>query len=139
MKLQQKNAQTAIEYLILLSLVAVIVMVSFSHLLPRATNQTNGTVFSLFSRARSSIMGEKVQSINGNWCLWGPCINGEIKRLCDCPAPLGSGRVCPGSSNMTMNCDEGSFNGDSGDSGGEGDSGDGDGGPGGGTSGGDED
>ncbi len=94
MKLHPKNAQTAIEYLILLSLVAVIVMFSFSHLLPRA----NQAVSSLFFRAGSSIMGETVQSIDGSWCDWGPCKDGNQTRLCDCPAPLGSGTICSGAS-----------------------------------------
>lgn len=116
MKLHQKSAQTAIEYLILLSLVAVIVMFSFSHLLPRA----NQAVSSLFLRAGSSIMGETVQSIDGDWCDWSPCECDELdgiakaaclaaligprvhRRLCDCPAPLGSGTLCAGSS--TENC-----------------------------------
>ncbi len=114
MKLHPKNAQTAIEYLILLSLVAVIVMFSFSHLLPRA----NRSVSSLFFRAGSSIMGETVQSIDGNWCEWSACDCDELEgaakaaciaalteprvhhRLCDCPAPLGSGVVCAGPTNQ---------------------------------------
>ncbi|HLD70163.1 MAG TPA: hypothetical protein VJA17_05300 [Candidatus Omnitrophota bacterium] len=116
MKLHQKNAQTAIEYLILLSLVAVIVMFSFSHLLPRAGQ----SVSSLFSRAGSSIMGETVQPIDGDWCDWSPCLdctNASIAaclnkvaqnitvqyRLCDCPAPLGSGAVCSGPSQQDCN------------------------------------
>ena len=98
MKPHQKNAQTAIEYLVLLSLVAVIVIVGFSNLLPRA----NQSVSSLFFKARSSIMGAKVESIDGQWCDWSPCSaeggSGFQKRLCDCPAPLGSGSVCSGPS-----------------------------------------
>lgn len=95
MKFSPPKAQTAIEYLILLSLVAVIVMVSFANLLPRA----NQAVSSLFSRGRASIMGATVESIDGQWCNWGPCqAEGNQTRLCDCPAPLGSGTVCAGSS-----------------------------------------
>lgn len=103
-KLIQRSAQTAIEYLILLSLVAVIVMFSFSNLFPRA----NQAVSSLFLRAGSSIMGEKVQPIDGSWCDWGPCqVEGNQTRLCDCPAPLGSGTLCPGSSRMACSIDDG--------------------------------
>ncbi len=101
-KFNQKNAQTAIEYLILLSLVAVIVIVSFSNLFPRA----NQAVSSLFSRAGLSIMGGTVQSIGGNWCNWGPCQDGTRKRLCDCPAPLGSGAVCSGSGTESCTIEE---------------------------------
>lgn len=111
MKFYPPKAQTAIEYLILLSLVAVIVMISFANLLPRA----NQAVSSLFSRGRASIMGATVESIDGDWCEWSPCLdctNASIAaclnqvaqnitvqyRLCDCPAPLGSGTICSGAS-----------------------------------------
>ena len=109
MKFHQKNAQTAIEYMLLLSLVAVIVIVGFSRLLPQA----NQSVSALFSRASSSIVGETVQPVNGDWCPWSSCACGGLMnasecaaqgapttqtRLCDCPAPLGSGAICSGPS-----------------------------------------
>ena len=138
MLFRREKAQTAIEYLLLLALVATIVIISFSNLLPRVKDSSS----EYFVKAAGSIMGLPAGQVTGNWCEWGPtlvpfhgspsnqCIQ---KRLCDCPPPFGSGAICLGSDNRVVACPlglRGSSRGGGG-TGGDGDDNSGDGGSGG--------
>ena len=102
MKFFQKKAQTAIEYLLLLALVAVVVIISFSNLLPRVKDSSG----QYFVKATESIMGQNARRVNGGWCDWGEpaLVQGSVtqcmqNRLCDCPPPFGTGDICAGSNN----------------------------------------
>jgi len=108
---QKKNkpAQTTIEYLLLLTLVAVIVIISFRTLLPRV----RGSSLSFFDRAAASIMGQTpaVPAVDGHWCPWTPCSKpcddgtgpGTQTRVCECPRPAGGGAPCFGPSSQNCN------------------------------------
>ncbi len=66
-----RNAQTAVEYLLLLGVAAVITLIGITSLLPRAHEAS----YTFFNRAAASIMGENkmIPSCAFNTCEPGDC------------------------------------------------------------------
>ena len=94
------SGQTALEYMILCAIVAVVVLFSFreGNLLSQVRTSSEG----YFNSVTRVIMGDKPAPINGGWCGdWAPdpCPEGVSTqyRTCNCPAPAFGGAQCPGS------------------------------------------
>ncbi len=81
------SGQTALEYMILFAIVAVVVFAGFKTLLPQVQNSSEG----YYNSVANVIMGENPNPINGGWCP--PSPSGQ--RACLCPAPAFGGAPCP--------------------------------------------
>lgn len=131
--IKNNRAQSAVEYLLLLAVVAAVVMISFRILLPKTQNTTDG-YFNTVSRAivgggANITRGDGTQGfendpapINGGWCgLDGEPLNGRLEtcddldlpcgtavyyRKCACPEPAFGGTQCIASnpSLATLDC-----------------------------------
>ena len=98
-----KNAQTAIEYLLLFGVAAVVTLVGITSLLPR----THQAAYTFFNRAAISIMGtSQIEGCIYNVCEPGDC--GPIPDGCgdmiDCGDCCTTRRFCqPGDCGLTEN------------------------------------
>ena len=96
-----RRAQTAIEYLLILAVIAAIALGSFKLLLPKVQQSSEG----YYNKVTDVILGNKTpQPIPGGWCpvacppvggndQW--CGNATRYRTCECPAPAFGGAYCP--------------------------------------------
>ncbi len=97
---RNRLGQTSLEYLLLLSVVAVVVIGSFG---PGSLISQIGTAAGgYYNTVSNVIMGANPQPINGGWCPV-TCPSGSIApsviyRSCECPAPAFGGQYCTGSS-----------------------------------------
>jgi hypothetical protein len=91
-----KRAQTALEYLLLLGIVAFIVLAAFSK--GGMLTKVHDTAQDQFAGVTNVIMGANPQAIPGGWCEWTPCSQGVTNqfRSCECPAPAFGGAACSG-------------------------------------------
>ena len=94
-----KRGQTALEYLLLLAVVAVVVIASFSRgsLIDQVHNAAGG----YYNTITNVIMGENPNPIDGGWCpVTCPPPNSYgfniMYGTCECPAPAFGGAYCPG-------------------------------------------
>lgn len=104
LKLTNHNhAQTAIEYLLILAVVAAIVLASQKVLLPKVQNSAEG----YYNNVTDVILSRNVQAISGGWCpVECPPVSGNPQacgnpiryRTCECPAPAFGGAYCPNDS-----------------------------------------
>jgi hypothetical protein len=116
--IKKNGAQTMMEYLILLALVAFLVITAMKpqgpldaihnataeHYNAAASVIASGT-YNAQSRTYSDI-DAKIEPVNGGWCGWSTCIDGYQKfRECACPRPAFGGQGCSGSA--IMDCNEG--------------------------------
>lgn len=91
------QAQTSIEYLLLVAVVAIIVIASFSK--GSLIDKVHNSAQDYYSKVTSVIMGSNPKPINGGWC---PviCSAGNAPKViygaCECPAPAFGGAACPG-------------------------------------------
>jgi len=98
------RGQTSLEYLLLLSVVAVVVIASFSpgSLIDQVHNSAQG----YYNTVTSAIMGANPKPINGGWCPV-TCPSGGsghttvIYRSCECPAPAFGGQFCTGNGSVS--------------------------------------
>lgn len=91
------RGQAAMEYLMILAVVAIIVLASFRFLVPRVHNSSED----YYNTVTNVILGNKPQPINGGWCtVECPTIQGHgnpvMHRTCECPAPAFGGSYCAG-------------------------------------------
>ncbi len=95
------RAQTSIEYLLLLAVVAVVVIASFSQ--GSLISQVHDSAQGYYNTITNVIMNSdaKPLPIPGGWCPV-TCPSGSsgtvIYRSCECPAPAFGGAYCTGSS-----------------------------------------
>lgn len=88
------SAQTALEYLLILTVVAIVVLASMKFLMPGVNRSSEG----YFNSVTRVVLGEKPDPINGGWCEpvcpagGGP----TMYRTCECPAPAFGGSYCQG-------------------------------------------
>lgn len=88
-----KKGQTALEYLLLLGLVAFVVFTAFSG--GGFMNQVKDSSTNYFTTMGRVIQGEDPKTgINGGWCEWSLCSGGIQFRTCECPAPAFGGAQC---------------------------------------------
>lgn len=109
----RQRGQAALEYMLLLTVVAVVVLVALKptasrSLLNRAQTDTEG----YYNTVTEVIMGRNPKPINGGWCA--PKPNGE--RECACPQPAFGGAFCSGSGSgpiapVPAYCGDGTCNG----------------------------
>ena len=97
------HAQTSLEYLLLLAVVAVVVIASFG---PNSLIQKiHDSSQDYYNTVTNVIMGANPQPIDGNWCPvtcpsgGGPAV---MYRSCECPVPAFGGNFCKGSA--AVNC-----------------------------------
>jgi hypothetical protein len=98
------KAQTAMEYLLLSAIVAIVVFMAFARggFMSRV-HDTSEDYFNDVTRVIIGGPGNEPQQINGRWCDWSPCMRnpaGNIEtpyqyRTCECPAPAFGGAQCP--------------------------------------------
>jgi len=97
------RGQTSIEYLLLLAVVAVIVIASFSpgSLISKvhdsAQDYYNTVTRVIMGNGNETIDGKKIKPIDGGWCpVTGPSGSGPtvMYRSCECPAPAFGGKAC---------------------------------------------
>jgi len=90
------RGQTALEYLLLLAVVAVIVIASFSP--GSLIQQVHDAAQGYYNTVTSVIMGANPNPINGGWCPV-TCPSGAgpsvIYGACECPVPAFGGSFCP--------------------------------------------
>ncbi len=84
--LRSTTGQSALEYMLLFSIVAAVVLFSFKHLLPDVKDRSEG----YFNSVSNVIMGATPEPIPGRPC--DDC-NGHYK-TCNCPAPAFGGEAC---------------------------------------------
>ena len=80
------SGQTALEYMVLFAIVAVVVMAGMKNLLPQVRNSSEG----YYNSVTRVIMGDEPAPINGGWCDASP----SGQRACLCPAPAFGGAPC---------------------------------------------
>ena len=104
MRLKKLSAQTALEYLLLLGIVAAAVLAAFRYLLPQVRDSSAG----YYNNVARVIRGENPGPIDGGWCDWSPCVPAIPAtdstppvagttfryRTCQCPAPAFGGKPC---------------------------------------------
>ncbi len=98
--LQSNNGQSALEYLLLCGIVALVVITAFSK--NGFMNQVRSTSNVYYEQITNVIMGDDVEPINGGWCEWSLCVKPGTYhfRTCECPAPAFGGAPCPGESSQ---------------------------------------
>jgi Flp pilus assembly pilin Flp len=89
------RGQTAIEYLLLLGVVAFIMFMAFAK--GGFMTQVQDTSKEHFDTIANVILGDNPKPIQGGWCEWSACSGGKQYRTCECPAPAFGGS-CPGES-----------------------------------------
>lgn len=104
LSIQMPQGQTAVEYLLLFTIVAVVVLTAFHQFFPSFNQSTNNYFDKITTVIRDDV---DVEPINGGWCSWGSCgPDGYQRRECACPQPAFGGTFCKPTS-------EGSFKGSS--------------------------
>ncbi len=98
------SAQTILEYLLLVALVAFLTLVAFRQ--NGLVDITRNATKSYFDTGTRAIMGgyykngvptyENPTPIPGGWCEWTACINGIKTRNCACHRPAFGGQECVG-------------------------------------------
>jgi hypothetical protein len=91
--LTRHKAQAALEYLILLTVVAVVIFVAIKPSTtsnPSLLNKAQHSSELYYNQVTEVIMGKNPNPINGGWCA--PKPNGECE--CACPAPAFGGLYC---------------------------------------------
>ncbi len=98
------TAQTAIEYLLLSSVVATLVFMAFAR--GGFMSQVHNTANEYYEDAARVIMGDNPKPINGGWCEWTPCSPGVATsyRTCECPSPAFGGSECGPISDAKKGC-----------------------------------
>ncbi len=93
------RGQTALEYLLLVSIVCAVVMVSFKFLLPKVHDSTQG----YYNKVTRVIMNEDPPGIDGGWCPVDEqcppkdqCVDKVVYKKCACPEPSFGGKWCQG-------------------------------------------
>ncbi len=110
------RGQTSLEYLLLLAVVAVAVIASFSSNPNSLVSQIHDTAQGYYNTVTRVIMGngnetidgKQITPINGGWCSvtcpasgsFGPTV---MYRSCECPAPAFGGAYCSGSGQVACN------------------------------------
>ncbi len=97
-RLNISRGQTALEYLLLLAVVAAVVFAGFKTFVPQTRQATEG----YYNQVSRVLQGETPQPVNGGWCpahcpdpkACGPA---AISKVCGCPAPAFGGAYCSGS------------------------------------------
>lgn len=89
------HAQTAVEYLLILAVVAAVVLAAFKFLLPQVRTSSEG----YYNNVTDVVLGNgKVEKIDGGWCPveCPPAGTGNPMRyrICECPAPAFGGLYC---------------------------------------------
>ncbi|GEM_PF-6135316 len=92
LKNPRQKAQAALEYMLLLTVVAVVVFIALrpSGTSPSVLNRAQEASEGYYNAVTEVIMGKNPQPINGGWCRAKP--NGECE--CACPAPAFGGAYC---------------------------------------------
>jgi len=96
---RRARGQTSLEYLLLLTVVAVIVIASFSK--GALLDQIQATSRNYFNSVSEVIAGKNPVPINGGWCpvtcpAAGSYGFNVMYRSCECPAPAFGGQPCSG-------------------------------------------
>jgi len=101
------RGQTALEYLLLLSVVAIVVVAAFNH--GGLIDQIQGSAGGYYNSVTRVIMGENPTPINGGWCSVG-CGEGSgtkvLYRVCGCPPPAFGGTNCSQGADSTCPADQ---------------------------------
>jgi Flp pilus assembly pilin Flp len=98
------RGQTSLEYLLILAVVAVIVIASFSP--GSLVQQVHDSAQSYYNTVTTILMGANPKPINGGWCPV-TCPSGSVGpavmyKACECPVPAFGGAYCSG--NGVVNC-----------------------------------
>jgi hypothetical protein len=103
-----KSGQSAVEYFLILTVVAIVVFVGFNNLLPaiQSSQDPIKNPSGFFTKVDKVILGAKPQPINGGWCVpecppSGSCGDQTRYKTCECPAPAFGGTYCSGSDVVT--------------------------------------
>lgn len=95
------RGQTAMEYLLILTVVAILTLISFNTLIPaiRDSQDNVKNPRGFFTKVDRVILGEHPNPINGGWCpvecpAPGSCGDQYRYRVCECPAPAFGGKFC---------------------------------------------
>ncbi len=96
-RLNRSRGQTALEYLLLLAVVAAVVFAGFKTFVPQTRQATEG----YYNQVSRVLQGETPQPVNGGWCpAYCPdpkaCGPAAISKVCGCPAPAFGGAYCSG-------------------------------------------
>jgi Flp pilus assembly pilin Flp len=111
---KRPHGQTALEYLLLVTVVAIIVIGGFRFVYPHIHDSSEG----YYNKVTTVIMGghyndsstfvpDNPKPISGGWCPVqcappGSCGSPVLYRRCECPSPAFGGTYCPGSAQV--NC-----------------------------------
>ncbi len=92
------QAQTAMEYLLILAVIGVIVLASLRLLVPKVHDSSED----YYNSVTRVILGESPAPVNGGWCeVKCPTTPGQgnptMHRTCECPSPAFGGAYCSGS------------------------------------------
>jgi len=104
------RGQTSLEYLLLLTVVAVIVIASFRT--GSLIDQVHDSAQGYFNTVTKVIMGARPAPIKGGWCPVTCPASGSygfniMYRACECPAPAFGGAPCPAAGTEDDSCQAG--------------------------------
>jgi len=108
----KSTGQTAVEYLLVFTVVAIVVLVAFNQFFPTLNQSSNDYFDTITTIIRDD---REVAPIDGDWCSWGSCgPDGYQRRECACPQPAFGGKHCSDLTNTKVsdNDNGGSFKGE---------------------------
>lgn len=104
----QKSGQAALEYMLILTVVAVVIFLAIRPAgSPSVLNRAQTRSEEYYNTVAQAIMGKNPQPVNGGWCS--PKPNGV--RECACPQPSFGGAPCIASDPTVIYCGDGICNG----------------------------
>ncbi|MBF0490454.1 MAG: hypothetical protein HQL15_07525 [Candidatus Omnitrophica bacterium] len=95
--LRGREGQSALEYLLILTVVAIIALAAFNKLIPEVRKSQASSTGFFKSVTRSIIGGEgnNPMPIDGKWCDSDATTAYAPHPTCECPAPAFGGKPCP--------------------------------------------
>lgn len=108
---RSQRGQTALEYLLLLAIVAIVVVSAFGR--GSLIDQIQNTAGGYYNTVTQVIMGKNPKAINGGWCSVSCPPSGAtgpttLYSSCECPPPAFGGAYCSGTGQVTcqgvINC-----------------------------------
>lgn len=106
LKYRSLRGQTALEYLLLLAVTAIVVVAAFNH--GGLIDQIQGTAGGYYNTVTEVIMGKNPKAIAGGWCAVNcppPGTSGPstLYASCECPPPQFGGAYCAATSQISAN------------------------------------
>lgn len=104
----QRTGQAALEYMLILTVVAVVIFLAIKPSgSPSTLNKAQTAAETYYNTVTEAIMGRNPQPVDGGWCPAKP--NGE--RECSCPQPAFGGAPCQAPDPTIIYCGDGICNG----------------------------